>query len=280
MTNDQNEAREPQARTASPAIIALAAWSLVVSSVVAAEPAPVPRAALRTMLPWVMPDGAWEASVGVAYLDDARPAFLGDEPGFVRDVWQANVVDAAVGLGERCEARLWWGVQRIDERGAEPVTGVQDARIRFAFTLPSRGIDWSAGMVVKLPNAPGEDRLGTDETDVAFLVASGWQSSRWGWGANLGFGILGHPVEAGTQDDVLLFALAGWWSSDSSPLRLFAEVEGLAASRFGNDVRTLGAGAVMGRRFPVTVALRSGLTAPSPDWSAEAMVTFVPGRGD
>ncbi len=216
--------------------------------------------------------------MGIAYLDDARPAFLGDDPGFVRDVWSASLVDAAMGLGTRCEARLRWGIQRIDERAADPVTGVEDARASVSCELFSRGIDWSAQMVVKLPNAPGEDRLGTDQTDVAFVGAAAWQTPRWGWGANLGFGILGHPDEAGTQDDVLLFALAGWWTADAAPLRLFGEVEGLAASRFGNDVRSLGAGVVLGRRIPVTLASRWGMTAPAADWSAEAMVTVVPAR--
>jgi len=238
----------------------------------------VPRGAIRTLLPWTLPDGTWEATVGVARLDDARPAFLGDEPDFVRDAWSASLVDAAMGLGKRCEARLRWGVQRIDERGADPVTGVEDARASVSCEIASRGIDWSAVMLVKLPNAPGEDRLGTDQTDVAFIVASGWQTRRWGWGANLGFGILGHPEEAGTQDDVLLFGLAGWWSAETASFRLFGEVDGAAASRFGNDVRALGAGVVLGRRIPVTFASRWGLTAAAADWSAEAMVTVVPAR--
>lgn len=223
-----------------------------------------------------MPDGSWEATAGLARVDDARPGFLGDEPGFVRDIFRATVVDAAAGLGARCEARLRWGMQRVDEHASEPVTGVEDARIDFAVALPRLGVDWSAHLQVKLPNAPGEDRLGTDETDVGLLVGSGWRAPRWGWSANLGLGILGHPVEAGTQDDVLLFAMAGWWSAANSRLRVFSEIEGLAASRFGNDVRSFGAGAVLGRRFPVTLSARWGLTAPSPDWSAEAMVTFVP----
>jgi len=212
----------------------------------------------------------------LAWLEDAQPLFHESRP-TRRQQWLANLVDVSCGLGSGGEARLEFGLQGFEEEGGLDETGIQDARLTFAWQFPDAGpVAVSGGLGVKLPNAPDDDRLGTDQTDVFLTGSVGQAKVRWGWSAEAGLGILGHPLEPGTQDDVLVFGAAGWWRAAGAPVSVIAEVEGTAASRFGNNRQTAGAGAVLGRSWPVALMWRHGLTEESPVWSIAVTVTFVP----
>ncbi len=276
-----------RARVPGIALVLIAASSSAARSAAASVGAEVPlQAPFETLLPWSLPAGEIEIAGGVAFRSGARPPFFSGEPGAARDEWRLDLVDAAAGAGGGAEARLQFGLLSVrDERG-EQAAGVQDARLTFAFQLPPRRPELAVAAAVKLPNASGEERLGTDETDVALLASAGARSKRGGWAASAGLRILGSPREAGVQDDLLALGAAGWMSLGSgdesgADLTLFGEVTGQAASRFGNDDRFARAGLIVTRGAAVALSVRCGLTSASEDWGVEARVgvTVGPRRG-
>jgi len=231
---------------------------------------------LKTHLPWSLPRGSLELVSGLAFRHDASPPFLADEPGFVRDEWRGTFVDLLAGLGAGSEVRLEAGVQLIDERHEGMTHGVEDARLTYSYQMPVTALAVSGLVSIKLPNASDVKRLGTDETDVILAASLGWVSRRWGWGGHLGLGILGHPVQPGTQDDVVVFGLAAWMRGASDRrISPFGEIEGHVASRFGNDVRNAAVGVMVGRHVPFVFSVRYGLTSVSPDRGAEVRVRLL-----
>jgi hypothetical protein len=254
----------------------------VVSGVPDETAAVPPQRPLQTVLPWTLERGQWEIGAGLLRRDGVSPPFFSDAPATLRSEWRASLVDATLGLGGGGEVQLRFGVQRFHENGGSRQSGIEDARIAFTYQLPVRTLSTALRFEVKLPNAPNDNRLGTDQTDIFMVAAVGQRRERWGWAGNLGFGILGDPLEAAVQDDVMLFGAAGWYTPGrgSGPVTLLGEVGGMAASRFGNDFRIARAGARFGRRVPLDLSVRRGLTAPSEDWGIEAGVTlFCPAQG-
>ncbi len=241
---------------------------------------PPPQHPFETVLPWSIERGSLEAGGDLTRRFGAHPPFYTGEPGFTRDEWRLSLVDATLGLGGGGEVRLQFGVQSFDEEGGLRETGVEDARLSFTWQLPGRGITSALQFAVKLPNAPNDRRLGTDETDLFFVGAVGRQGARFGWASHAGLGILGTPTEAAVQDDVLVFGAAAWtgWKPSGSAT-WFAEVTGTAASRFGNDFRSVRTGVILPFSLPVHVALSRGLTSASEDWGIEVGVTLLRGPG-
>ena len=261
-----------QRPTAVIILLVIAAWC--------AHPLPAAgpvQAPFRTMLPWSLTHREWELATSLTYRDGAFPPFYGGVAPTQRDEWRLELVDVSYGLGTGGEARLRFGVQQVEEEGGLEKTGIQDARLTFAYQIPSGPtLTVAAALDVKLPNASDVERLGTDQTDVLFSASLGHREKKWGWAGQAGLGILGHPLKPGTQDDVLVFGGTGWWRVDDDDLLLFGELEGIAGSRFENNTQTLGAGVLIGQVVPVGVVVRRGLTEESPDWSATITVTIVP----
>ena len=241
----------------------------------AGEP-PVQRP-FETLMPWSLARGRWEAGVGLVVRHDVNPVFFTDDSGTRRDERRLAVLDVAAGLGGGGEARLQFGLQRFHEEGGQEETGIEDARLTFSWQTPATRYGAAAHVVVKLPNAGNDQRLGTDETDLFFIGSAGRVLPRWGWAGQLGFGILGSPSDAGVQDDLLVFGCSAWMPLGSEgtgrPL-LLVEVSGYAASRFGNDFRIARAGVRLFRRFPVDLSVRRGLTSESENWGLELGITF------
>ncbi len=256
--------------------LAILGLLLVAPAARAEDPFP-PQGHFRTRIPRSLPRAAWELTTGVSRVEGARPPFFTDAPGFVRDAWEVDAVDLAYGLGAGAEVRLEGGAQRFTERAGPRTGGVQDARVSVSWEFPTQGFRAAGSLIVKLPNASDARRLGTDQTDVTLLGSAGYATHRSGWAAHLGLAILGHPAAPATQDDLLAFGLAGWLRpGGTGSTTIFAEIEGHAASRFGNDVRIGGAGILIGSRVPVGLALRHGLTSVSPDWSLDVKITLPP----
>lgn len=232
----------------------------------------------ETPLPWSLPQGGWEAAAGVSFSSGEHPPFFAEEPATERDRWALDLVDLSRGLGAGCEARLQFGAQHVEEEDGEPLWGIQDARLSFAYQIPG-AIAAALTMEVKLPNAGDEDRLGTDQTDVTMAASGGHQADRWGWAARAGLGLLGNPLQAAAQDDVLVFGVAAWRRMAPGPPQrgwlVTGEVYGMAASRFGNDFRYARAGVLLGAAFPVSVTLSRGLTSESGDWGVDLSVTLL-----
>jgi hypothetical protein len=262
-----------------------------------APPAPLPsppparpplQAPFETRLPWCLDAGQWEVAGGVSYQKGAHPPFPTDDSDPERDAWHASLVDVAYGVGRGAEVRVQWGVQGFDPEEGDSTWGIEDVRLSFAHQISFRKVAAAIGFAVKLPNASDEDRLGTDETDVFLTGSAGGRGERWGWAAEAGLGILGHPRTDATQDDVLVFGAAGWRrfggdrsaagpdpSGEGAWLATF-ELSGQAGSRFGNDVQRLSAGVTLPSvRFPLSLIASRGLTSESEEWGIAARVTFV-----
>jgi hypothetical protein len=250
-----------------------ASW-LALAMLALAEP---PQAPFRTNLPWNLGEGQWEIISSLSFESDAHPPFFTEEPDFTRDVWHASVVDVSYGLGPRTEGRLQAGWQHVEERGGTTASGVEDVRLTVQQRLPGKRIASAVNVEVKLPNAHNEERLGTDEADVLLSGSAGWRNAAWGWAGEAGLGILGNPREAATQDDVLLFGLAGWhWVGTGGRAALVSlEASGLAASRLGNDMRRATVGVTWtGIPLPLTLDVSRGLTKVSEDWGVAVRVTL------
>ena len=256
-------------RWLGPVLIAMTAGSACLAGTTTQRP-------LQTSLPWPLERGEWELAAGLLRRDGVAPPFFGSEKETLRSEWRATLVDATLGLGGGGEVRLRFGMQRFHEEGGAVETGIDDARVSFQYQLPVARLATGVGFEVKLPNAPDDHRLGTDEADILLTGIVGHAAPRWGWAGNLGFGIVGSPLAAGVQDDLLLFGLAGWLapSGQAAVWTLLAEVNGVAASRFGSDFRFARAGARIGRRVPLDLSVRRGLTSESENWGLEAGLTF------
>ena len=236
---------------------------------------PPPQRPFQTQMPWSLERGRWEFAGGLLRRDGVAPPFFGEDRETYRGEYRLSLVDATLGLGGGGEVQVRFGLQRFHEEGGEVGSGIEDARVAFGYQLPVSRLDAAIRFEVKLPNAPNDRRLGTDETDIFLVGAVGRLRQRWGWAGNAGFGILGDPVEAAVQDDVLLLGAAGWVALDKAGRwTLLGEANGIAASRFGNDFRVARFGLRMGGKRPIDLSVRRGLTSESEDWGVEAGVTF------
>jgi len=239
----------------------------------------MPQRPLETRLPWSPGEGAFEIASGVSFRHDVSAPFTDGRRAFRRDMWRADVVDISAGTGRLGEVRLRFGLQRFSEDSGLDKTGIQDAVLDYSWQIPGgRRLAAAVGFGVKLPNAPEQDRLGTDSADVFLTGSAGGRGERWGWAANAGLGILGHPARAGVQDDVLILGAAAWWRPPVSRgrLSLFAEVSGQAQSRFGNDFREARAGTILeARKVRIDMYLIHGLTSESASWGGAAGITFL-----
>lgn len=237
---------------------------------------PVPQRPFETFLPWSLDRGDWEVAAGLLRRGGTPAPFFPGRRDLSRDEWRLSLIDATLGVGSGGEVQVRFGLQRFHEEGGTVESGVEDARILFTYEVPTSGPAVAVRFGAKLPNAPERKRLGTDAADLFLIGATGMTGTRGGWAANVGLGILGSPTDAGVQDDVLIVGLAGWLTSGTQArLRLVGEVWGRAASRFGNDERLARVGLLAGRRLPIDLSLRRGLTSASERWGIEAGVTVL-----
>jgi hypothetical protein len=190
--------------------------------------------------------GRLEAVLGGEGAGDEQPLFRRSE----QDRWSAPFVAVNVGVGSRAEVQFRWEAlsvdgERPDSRQRSREYGTGDARLFTKLRVTSEGAygwPWlpASGVAfgVKLPNANRSRGLGTDEADVFghVLVSRSFGGARAH--ANVGIGILGNPRPEGGQDDVVLYDL-GLVSPPvrfrGVPFSLYGEVNGVGASRFGND---------------------------------------------
>ena len=162
------------------------------------------------------------------------------------------------------DARLWMKIKLRNESRVTPALG-----FRFG---------------VELPNSNQARGIGTNTTNFYGMVTAGKRiGDKLNVFGNLGLGILTAPLEATSQNDVLLYGLAGTYAA-SDRLNIVAEVNGFhstrkqpplgtedfSEARLGAQIRALGvrwyAAGILGtsKRAPRT-GLTFGITY---DWDA------------
>lgn len=205
-----------------------------------------------------LPGGVAEASVGVAYADNARFPFFTPAGSLRRQTLvQVPQVGFRIGAGAWAEFHATYETIYLDEEAANGQTNHQfgggDARIFTKLRLYNEtdrfpGLGMSFG--TKLPDASRSSGLGTDDTD----FAADWLVSK-DLGpvvthVNLGIWLLGnsgpmigHSFPAGGQDDLLHYDFAvtshelGKTAPGAVRLQLLGEIDGLGNSHkdYGND---------------------------------------------
>lgn len=146
-------------------------------------------------------------------------------PGLKGDLSSIGVLGLRSGVGEQVELQLFWTVQNffnIDERFPAPNSDKLDfsgnstnsigdlfigAKWRF---LEEKGSRPAIGLhfMTQLPNASDETGLGNDVLNFfnTFLVEKHFSDTRVV--LNLGLAILSDPLDASSQDDLLLYGLS------------------------------------------------------------------------
>lgn len=240
-----------------------AAFALVVTAA-----APLPAA---TLLPLAaeeampLPHGAVEAHLDFAYFRNQRfPHFTPAGAIDAQNLFHLPHFGARLGLGDWVEIQASFEMLLLDEDLAGGTEhreyGGGDARLATKVRVLDERGPWPAFGLrfgTRLPNAEFDDRLGTDEVD--FLLETLWSKDLGPVDVhvNLGLEILGNPGATipdypafvpGGQDDPFTWgvAVAGEPIADvfgaGRSLRLLAEFEGAAGSRFDNDFTVARAG--------------------------------------
>lgn len=210
--------------------------------------------------------------LGLSMRAGEMPPFSASE----RDV-QALELGARWSPHPAIELRAGWEGLRATWPQGETVLGSGDLRLGTHArpydgngAIPAIWVDWDA----KLPNAPEDSGLGTDETDLEGLVLLAWQGESWRVQAGGGLAILGSPVQHAAQDDAALvlvqsaFAVGPTWVS--------AGLDGrLRSPRNPLDLRgELGVGWTRG---PLQLGAEGvvGLSPAAPTWGARVVVGLV-----
>jgi hypothetical protein len=202
---------------------------------------------------------------------------LGDDPG---DLLRVPEVRYRLGFG-RAELSIGgaaWQHFSPDAAGADDASEVGD----LSFWVTVNALKQHRGRVAlafalgaKMPNAPDEDGLGTDEADTFLAVLLGHESPRNEWRLNAGLAVLGDPMTDKSQEDLLTYGIAG----RHGRRHCFAwEIYGRALSSDDKrdlDESTLEAGYLFrGHRTDFDLSVLHGLTEDSGDFGVSAGVAI------
>jgi hypothetical protein len=153
------------------------------------------------------------------------------------------------GLAPNVEFQIEWTAQNllsITERGTTPIpirlgqnnddtNDVGDVTLWMKMKLRNEGrrlpaLGFRFGM--RLPNTDQTRGIGANTTDFFAMITAGkrFRGDRLNVFGNIGLGILQAPVDRFTQNDVLLYGLAGIYTVNDS-LNLVGEVNGFHSTR-------------------------------------------------
>lgn len=238
---------------------------------------------LITQSPEVLEPGKVSFQVGFDFLQDVKyPA-----SGLRGDQTSLGVMGIYVGLGEIVELEMNWTAYNILSISQRSPTSL-NLQLNSSGTstsdygdlvLSTKILMFSEGKKrpsiaflpgVQLPNASASKGIGLDSTQFYGSLLFGKHFGKLNLFSNVGLGILSNPIEAGVQNDVLLYGLAGIypitskisfatevagrWNTrqDGAPLG----TESLSQVRAGIQVQALG--------LKWDVAGLAGLTEDSP----------------
>lgn len=209
------------------------------------------------------------------------------------------LIGISVGVSSIAEVQIDGGLHnRLTLTGRDPgaplagvvtVTGehtssVEDIVIGTKVRLLSEGVERpSLGFrfATRLPNASNESGLGLDTLDflASFLVAKTLEQVRLV--GNVGVGILGDPVVANRQNDVLTYGFS-FARAVSDAAEFVGEIDGRANTRTGTPSPGTGSRSMLrfGGRYTVgswraDAALLFGVTTPEPSVGVAAGFTWV-----
>jgi len=201
---------------------------------------------LITQSPEVLEPGKVSFQVGFDFLQDVKyPA-----SGLRGDQTSLGVMGIYVGLGEIVELEMNWSAYNILSISQRTPTSL-NLQLNSSGTstsdygdlvLSTKILMFSEGKkrpsiaflpAVQLPNASAEKGLGLDSTQFYGSLLFGKHFGKLNLFSNVGLGILSNPIEAGVQNDVLLYGLAGIYPI-TSKISFATEVAGRWSTRQNN----------------------------------------------
>jgi hypothetical protein len=200
--------------------ISFACWSCSIALFLCASPFWAQQRPLQTQEPAILPPGTLSLQVGFDFLQDAKYPVSG----LRGDLTSLGVIGIYTGLGELVEFQMQGTVYdslSISERTATPLnlrlnssgTATSDFGDLMLstkiLTLRERRLSpaLSFRISVQLPNASATRGLGMDSTQFYNTLLAGKHFGKLNLFANAGLGILSNPVQAGVQNDVMVYGL-------------------------------------------------------------------------
>jgi len=198
---------------------------------------------LQTQEPAILLPGSLSLQLGFDFLQDAKYPVSG----LRGDLTSLGVISIYAGLGEFVEFQMHGTVHNllsINERGPTPLdlelnssgTATSDFGDLMLSTkiLTLRERSYSPALSflisVQLPNASAARGLGLDSTQFYNTLLAGKHFGKLNLFANAGLGILSNPVEAGVQNDVMIYGLGGIYPVTPA-IKLASEVFGRWSTR-------------------------------------------------
>jgi hypothetical protein len=177
---------------------------------------------LQTADPSILDPGKVLFQFGFDFLQNAKYPLSG----LRGDLTSLGVAGVYVGLGEIVEFQVQgtaYNFLSINERSATPLhlrlNAAGSATTDFGDLIFSTKIllvsekegfpSLAFRPSVQLPNASAAKGLGLDSTQFFGTLIAGKHLGRLDMFANLGLGILSNPIQAGVQNDVLIYGLGG-----------------------------------------------------------------------
>jgi hypothetical protein len=198
---------------------------------------------LQTQEPAILLPGSLSLQLGFDFLQDAKYPVSG----LRGDLTSLGVISIYAGLGELVEFQMHGTVHNllsINERGPTPLdlelnssgTATSDFGDLMLstkiLTLHERSYSPALSFLisVQLPNASAARGLGLDSTQFYNTLLAGKHFGKLNLFGNAGLGILGNPVEAGVQNDVMIYGLGGIYPVTPA-IKLASEVFGRWSTR-------------------------------------------------
>jgi len=198
---------------------------------------------LQTQDPAIQPPESLSLQLGFDFLQDAKYPVSG----LRGDLTSLGVISVYAGLGELVEFQMHGTVHdflSISQRTATPLnlklnssgTAASDFGDLMLSTKiltlreKSRSPALSFRISVQLPNASAARGLGLDSTQFYNTLLAGKHFGKLNLFANAGLGILSNPVQAGVQNDVMVYGLGGIYPI-APAIKLASEVFGRWSTR-------------------------------------------------
>jgi len=198
---------------------------------------------LQTQDPAIITPGNLLLEFGFDFQQDAHFP----QSGLTGDLTSIGVIGVNIGLGKIVEFQLQGTVQdflSINSKEPAPIEPELNANgtsthdfgdLVFStkiLIIPEKGHLFSLGFrpSVQLPNASSAKGLGMNSTQFYGTFTLGRHVGKLNVFGNLGLGILSNPINAGSQNDVLIYGLAGIYPL-TSKVNLASEVFGRWSTR-------------------------------------------------